>query len=123
MVAHPGLRLLVLGLLLSLAMSCTHSRLSIQSDPPGAEVFFDGKPKGTTPVDFDFKWYGKHKVVLRKDEYQDKEEIINLRPPLHYQIPLDLVTELIPAEIRDHQKRQFELVPIESTEKQGPPEL
>jgi hypothetical protein len=106
-----ALPLLAVGALL-IAGGCTHSSLCVESDPDGAEVFFDGKPKGVTPVEFDFKWYGGHKIKLRKEGYRDYNEIVRLKAPPHYQVPVDLFTELIPAEIADRQKRSYTLQPL-----------
>ncbi len=119
MISVPGrdlFRLSVLALMavgaLLIAGGCTHSSLYVESDPADAEVFFDGKPKGVTPVEFDFKWYGGHKIKLRKEGYQEHNEIVRLKAPPHYQVPVDLFTELIPAEIADRQKRSYTLQPL-----------
>lgn len=103
--------LLACGVWLSFS-GCTRSSLYVESQPDGAEVFFDGKPKGVTPVEFDFKWYGGHKIKLRKEGYQEYNEIVRLKAPAHYQVPVDLFTELIPLEIADRQKRSYTLQPL-----------
>ncbi len=97
--------------LLGLAWGCTRSSLYVQSEPEGAMVYFDGKPQGATPVEFPFDWYGGHRVQLRKEGYQKQEQIEHIRAPLHYRVPLDLVTTLIPARIQDRQYLFYTLVP------------
>ena len=93
-------------------MGCTHSSLYVESDPSGAEVFLDGKPKGVTPVEFDFKWYGGHKIKLRKEGYQEYNELLRLKAPWHYKVPVDFFTALIPTEVPDHQVRVYTLEPL-----------
>jgi len=83
----------------------------VESEPPGAQIFFDGKPKGVTPEQFDFQWYGSHKLKLRKAGYEELNVIEKLRAPLHYKVPLDFVTTVIPAKISDRQKRSYTLTP------------
>ena len=46
----------MLALLLSLSLSgCAH-KVKVTSEPPGAAVFFRGKKKGVTPVEFTTVW-------------------------------------------------------------------
>lgn len=84
-------------------------------------VYFDGKPQGTTPVEVPFDWYGGHRLRLRKEGYQELEQIEDIRAPLHYRVPFDLVTTLIPVKIRDRQHLFYTLVPS-ATEAQEPSE-
>jgi len=100
---------LLLGLL-GLIGGCTYSSLYVESDPPGAMVYFDGKPQGTTPVEIPFDWYGGHRLRLRMEGYQEMVQIETLRAPLHYRVPFDLITTLIPATIPDRQRLSYTLV-------------
>ena len=104
--------LVVLGVGICLLSGCTHSSLYVESNPPGAELFFDGKPQGNTPVEFDFKWYGGHKIKLRKAGYEELVVIEEISAPLHYRVPFDLVTEVIPTKIADRQSFSYALVPL-----------
>lgn len=108
--------LLLLFLLLAVVSlgGCTHSSLHVNSDPPGAEVFFNGKPQGVTPVEIPFQWYGGHRIKLRKEGYEELDTIEMIRAPLHYQVPFDLVTTMIPVTIRDRQERSYTLHPLVS---------
>ena len=107
---------IMLGVFSLIALGCTHSRLWVDSDPPGAQVYFDGKPKGETPVDFKFQWYGSHRIKLRKVGYQEIDIIENLGAPLHYQIPLDLVTTIIPVTIPDRHFKSYSLQAIATSD-------
>ena len=112
------IQLCLVPVVLILVMGCTHSSLYVESDPAGAEVFFDGKPKGITPVEFDFKWYGGHNIKLRKEGYQEYNELVRLKAPWHYQVPVDFFTTLIPTKISDHQTRAYTLEPQSETQDQ-----
>ena len=39
---------------------CVKRNLHIQSDPPGATVYFNEREIGTTPLDYDFMHHAKH---------------------------------------------------------------
>ncbi len=116
-------RLFILVVLVPFVAGCTHQSILVESEPSGADVYFDGKPKGQTPVEFPFKWYGGHKIVLRKEGYREVRVLEPIRAPFHYQVPLDLVTELIPARIADQQKLYYELEPLPPEPAMEPPRL
>lgn len=45
--------------------------LSVESSPPEAEVLLDGKVIGKTPMTITGVGSGKHKLVIRKKDYQN----------------------------------------------------
>ena len=100
--------LLLVALLLA-STGCVRRTLRVESEPPGARVFFDGHDKGTTPVEFDFKWYGGHKVMVEKEGYARQSRIVELKAPLTHQVPLDLVTALAPFKSIDRHAVDFTL--------------
>jgi hypothetical protein len=113
-VARVGHRLAWLCALLVCALpaGCVQRRLTIRSNPPGALVYVDDHPIGTTPVSTDFVYYGTRKVRLVQSGY----ETLNVLQPIPapwYQYPgLDFVTEnLVPGEIRDDRVVEYQLQP------------
>jgi len=53
--------------------------LAVRSDPPGAEIYLDGKSTGkVTPAEFKLE-AGEHEVEVRKGGYQDADTKVNLR--------------------------------------------
>lgn len=100
-------------------VGCAQRRVVVRSDPPGAECFFDGKPVGTTPAEFDFLWYGGHRVALRKEGYRPVEEVVRLSAPFYMYVPLDLAAELSPVPVRDRHELDFTLEPIEDDDGAG----
>ena len=95
---------------------CVQRRMTIRSNPPGALVYVDDYPLGSTPVSHDFVYYGTRKIRLVKDGY----ETLTVRQPFPvpwYEIfPLDFVTENIsPWEVRDERVVDLAMQPAAST--------
>jgi PEGA domain len=102
---------------LLLTSGCISRSLMVESEPAGGEVYFNGHKKGVTPVEFNFKWYGKHKVTVEKEGYQPASKIVELRAPLHHKMPLDLVTSALPVKSTDNHQVKFELEAVPPTVK------
>ncbi|MEM8943706.1 MAG: PEGA domain-containing protein [Planctomycetota bacterium] len=107
-------RLLVVtaALVCLLQTGCVRRRLMVRSNPPGAMVYVDNQPIGTTPCATDFTYYGTREIRLVKAGY----ETLTVNQPLPapwYQIPpLDFVSEnLIPRKIQDYRTASFNMVP------------
>jgi hypothetical protein len=106
-----GLLLLALATLL-LAPGCVRRRLLVRSNPPGATVYVDNQPIGTTPCATDFTYYGTREIRLVKPGY----ETLTVNQPIPapwYQIPpIDFVAEnVVPNEIQDYRTLSYNLVP------------
>jgi hypothetical protein len=103
-----------LWLLLACAVQCgcVQRRLTIRSNPPGALVYVDDYPIGTTPVATDFVYYGTRKVRLVKSGYETLT-VMQPIPAPWYQYPvIDFVSEnLVPGEIRDERVVEYQLQP------------
>ena len=100
----------VLGCLLQ--TGCVRRRLLVRSNPPGALVYVDNQPIGTTPCATDFVYYGTREIRLVKAGY----ETLTVNQPLPapwYQLPgLDFISEnLVPAKIHDYRTAAFNMVP------------
>src|SRR5262245_19788812 len=66
---------------------CVERRFVIESDPPGAVVFVNGQPLGSTPVDGHFIYYGNYDFSLVEDGYETLHVDQRIRAPW-YQYPL-----------------------------------
>jgi len=102
--------LAVLGCLLQ--TGCVRRRLMVRSNPPGAMVYVDNQPIGTTPCATDFTYYGTREIRLVKAGY----ETLTVNQPIPspwYQIPpLDFVSEnVVPNKIQDYRTVSFNMVP------------
>jgi len=104
------LPLLLAGCMLT---GCVRRTLRIESDPPGATVWVDGDNLGTTPAQVPFKSYGTIEVMLYKENYCVRREVVRLKPPWYAVFPIDFVTDvLLPVNFHDHKIFGFELQPL-----------
>lgn len=108
-------RLYVTLLLVSLALSsvgCVRRRLTVRSNPPGAQVFVDDTEIGTTPCSAAYTYYGTRKITVIKDGYETTTVYERMAPPWYEIPPLDFVSETIwPGEVRDERAVDITLVP------------
>ncbi len=104
-----------------LLSGCIRRALTIQTEPPGARVYVNEEYKGTSPVTYDFMWYGWHRVRLEKDGYTQVEDRQLLRAPIYLWIPIDVVLELAPVPIRDQRTWRYVLTPPEELPTPRPP--
>jgi hypothetical protein len=97
---------------LALSPGCVRRRLMVRSNPPGAVVYVDNQPVGTTPCSTSFTYYGTREIRLVKPGY----ETLTINQPIPapwYQIPpIDFVSEnVLPNEIQDFRTVSFNLTP------------
>ena len=91
---------------------CVERRITVRSNPPGAQLFVDDYEIGTTPVAVDFTYYGTRKMRLVKDGYETA--VINqpIPAPWYQYFPFDFVTEnLVPGQIRDERVVTYQMQP------------
>ena len=97
---------------LLLASGCMHRRMTIRSDPPGALVLVDGEEIGTTPVGYDYTYYGTRNITLIKDGYQTLTTPVTLNPPWYQVPPLDFFSDnFAMRKINDWREQTFTLQP------------
>lgn len=108
------LPLLLLGALVLLASGCVRRRMTIRTNPPGAQVFVDDQEVGTTPCSTAYVYYGTRKVTVIKDGYKTETLYHKFNPPWYQIPPLDFLSEnLYPREIRDERIVDVTLAPQE----------
>src|SRR5262249_42279810 len=97
-----------------LETGCVRRRLTIRSNPPGAQVFVDNQEIGTTPCSASFVYYGTRSITVMKDGYRTEKIFQKLNPPWYEISPLDFFNEnLNPLETRDERVVDVQLVPEE----------
>jgi hypothetical protein len=97
---------------------CVKRIVTINSQPSGAEVFFDRKAMGVTPCSFDFTFYGSHSIKLAKEGYKDFYTSERLKPPFYEYLPLDFISEvLLPAQLEDTHNFTYRLIPEQLIER------
>jgi hypothetical protein len=93
-------------------IGCVERRLTIRSNPPGAVVYVDDYPIGTTPVATNFVYYGTRKIRLVKDGYETLTVLQPVPSPWYEVPPLDFFSEnLWPHEVRDQRVLDYQLMP------------
>ena len=93
---------------------CVRRRMTIRTNPPGAQVFVDDQEVGTTPCSTGYVYYGTRKVTVIKDGYKTETLYHKFSPPWYQFPPLDFITEnLLPREIRDERIVDVTLAPQE----------
>lgn len=111
----PHQRLLI-GLLLAASLApaggCVRRRLLVRSNPPGATVYVDNQPIGSTPCATSFTYYGTRELRLVKPGY----ETLTVKQPIPapwYEFPgVDFVSEnVVPQEIQDYRTVTYNLTP------------
>ena len=91
---------------------CVQRRLTIRSNPPGALVYVDDYPVGTTPVSTDFVYYGTRKIRLVESGYETLSVLQPIPAPWYEYPGLDFISEnLVPGEIRDERVVDYQLQP------------
>lgn len=85
-----------------LSAGCVERELRIESEPPGADVWIDGRQAGKTPLVEPFIFYGTRGLELRHDGYTPAHRTVPIRAPWYQIIPLDFFFEhLWPGTLRD----------------------
>jgi hypothetical protein len=84
----------------------------IRSNPPGAMVYVDNQPIGTTPCATNFTYYGTREIRLVKPGYETLTINQPLPAPWYELPPIDFVSEnLVPQEIQDYRTLAYNLSP------------
>jgi hypothetical protein len=97
---------------LAVQPGCVRRRLMVRSNPPGATVYVDNQPIGTTPCATAFVYYGTREIRLVKPGY----ETLTVKQPIPapwYEIPpVDFASEnLVPSEIQDFRTVTYTMTP------------
>lgn len=91
---------------------CLRRRLMVRSNPPGAMVYVDNQPIGTTPCATDFVYYGTREIRLVKPGYETLTVNQPIPVPWFEIPPLDFVSEnVVPKKIQDYRTVTYNLVP------------
>jgi hypothetical protein len=86
--------------------------MTVRSNPPGAMVYVDDYPIGTTPCSTDFTYYGTRKVRLVKDGYETLTIYQPVKTPWYQWFGIDFFSENVwPGEIRDERAYEYHMIP------------
>ncbi len=91
---------------------CVQRRLTVRTNPPGALLYVDDYPIGTTPCSTNFIYYGTRKIRLVKDGYETLTVMQSIPAPWYEYTPCDFVAEnFVPGQIHDQRTLDFQLRP------------
>src|ERR1700690_4323594 len=92
---------------------CVERRMTIRSNPPGAQVYVDDYEIGTAPVSHGYTYYGTRKIRLVKDGYETLTVYQPMPAPWYGWPGIDFFSEnLWPHKIRDERSFEYQLSPI-----------
>ncbi len=103
-----------MGLLLTMLLlpGCLRRRMMLRSNPPGAMVYVDNQPIGTTPCSTGFIYYGTREIRMVKPGYETLTVDQPIPAPWYEIPPLDFVSEnMVPREIQDYRTLTYNLTP------------
>ena len=91
---------------------CVRRRLLVRSNPPGAMVYVDNQPVGTTPWCNEFHLLRDAGARPRKPGYENADGQATIPAPWFEIPPVDFVSENVaPTEIQDYRTVSYDLVP------------
>lgn len=94
------------------APGCVERELRIESEPPGADVWIDGRHAGKTPLREPFTFYGNRGLELRHDGCTPVRQTMPVNAPWYQIIPLDFFFEhLWPGTLSDVHEVKITLEP------------
>jgi hypothetical protein len=104
-------QLILLATLLA-AAGCVERKLTINTNPAGAQVFLNDEEIGVSPVTTSFNWYGDYNITIRKQGRETLQTHRKLQAPWYDLFPFDFLTQILyPGRIVDSREWSFELAP------------
>jgi hypothetical protein len=89
---------------LCLTACSSYQNVAIESDPPGAEIFLDGKSVGSTPQNLRVSREQAHTVYLKKEGYRPELVVLekhDANDDIDFLTPADVVKRLSPGPSSD----------------------
>jgi hypothetical protein len=104
--------LLLFCVLLVGAAGCVERKLTINTNPAGAQVFLNDEEIGVSPVTASFNWYGDYNITIRKQGCETLQMHRKLQAPWYDLFPFDFLTQILyPGRIVDSYEWSFDLKP------------
>jgi hypothetical protein len=102
----------ILLVILFAAVGCVERKLTINTNPAGAQVFLNDEEIGTSPVTTSFNWYGDYNVTIRKEGCVTLQTHRKLQSPWFDLFPFDFAAQVLyPGRIVDSHEWSFDLEP------------
>src|SRR5262249_44383992 len=97
-------RRVVLASSLLLATACVERLVRVESDPPNAAIYLNGRYVGETPLEQPFEHYGTIRIDAWYGSRPGITQYFELETPWYERVPFDLFAELLDP--RTHLDRQ-----------------
>jgi len=111
-------QIILLAGLLGVA-GCVERKLTINTNPAGAQVFLNDEEIGVSPVTASFNWYGGYNITIRKQGRETLQTHRKLQAPWYDLFPFDFLTQILyPGRIVDSREWSFELAPQKEISRQ-----
>ena len=95
---------------------CVERRLFIDTDPPGALVWLNDAQLGRTPVDVRIVHDGTYDLRIEKEGFEPVVTGAKVQGPLLDVVPLYLVVEVLPTDVRYETRFKLSLRPRDDSE-------
>ncbi len=90
---------------------CVERKLTINTNPAGAQVFLNDEEIGVSPVTTTFNWYGDYNITIRKQGCVTLQTHRKLQAPWYDGFPFDFFVMIYPCRVVDKYEWSFELEP------------
>ncbi|MBI2870918.1 MAG: PEGA domain-containing protein [Candidatus Omnitrophica bacterium] len=92
-----------------LSAGCIARTLYVKSSPPGAAITVNHELKGTTPLTLPFDYYGTYRLRFELEGYEPLEVKEKIKGPWYDWFPIDLVTEILPLDLKVERSLTYNL--------------
>jgi hypothetical protein len=95
---------LLVPFVLALSGCAAYQNVGIESDPPGAQVYVDGKLEGVTPFQLRVSRDAPHTVYLKKEGFRPELVVLERHPAndgIDFLTPADVSRRLAPGPSSD----------------------
>jgi hypothetical protein len=111
--------ILLFCILVIAAAGCVERKLTINTNPAGAQVFLNDEELGVSPVTTSFSWYGDYNITIRKQGCETLQTHRKLESPWYDLFPFDFAAQVIyPGRIVDSYEWSFDLQPQKEVNRQ-----
>jgi hypothetical protein len=113
------IRNVILAIVILAAAGCVERKLTINTNPAGAQVFLNDEEIGVSPVTTSFRWYGDYNITIRKQDCETLQARRKLESPWFDYFPFDFVMQVLyPGRIVDSYEWSFDLKPQKDISRQ-----
>ena len=103
-------------------LACAHyQRVGVETDPPGAQIYLDGRMIGKTPMQVEVSRDAAHMVYLKREGYRPEPvplEHHDAQDGIDFLTPADVVRRLAPGPSSDPELERKLKIEVDSSTKE-----